>query len=167
MERIRIDWKKGYDKVRAGKLVLAVFSLCAALYLSLLYLANQRVVLYDVTDCEIAEEGRIEYEISRILRPYNYIKITGYAYEPGVSIDRTDTTLLAFDPAADVYYKLPTESVKKEKLTEKADDGFNYDYAQFTSVVLRNKIPSGCRVCILYRGNGASLLVQTDEVIYD
>ena len=43
------------------------------------------------------------------------MEIRGYAYEPGISIDTADTRLLAYDPAAGVYYRLPTENVKKKK----------------------------------------------------
>lgn len=158
--------KNQYDKARMGKIVLVLFTVCALLYVALLFGTNQRVVKYDVTGCEVAEEGRMTYKIEKISCNYNYIKITGYAYEAGVSVDKADTTLLACDPVSGTCYKLPTENVKKTKLTEEADDGFNYDYAQFQSVTLRKKIPAGCRVCILYQGNGANILIPTDQVIF-
>ncbi len=143
-----------------------LFILAAAAYLFLLYFVNQRVVAVDVSGCDTASAEKMEYQIEEIKCQYNYVQINGYAYEPGVSLDKADTVLLAWDPVTDTYYRLPTEHVKKEKLSKQADDGFNYDYAQFQSVTLRTKLPSGCRVCIWYRGNGENRLISTDEVIF-
>ncbi len=158
--------KNQYDKAKVSKIVLCLFVLCAAGYLLLLFRVNQRVAVVDVSGCKTAEAGQMEYKIEKIECKYNYAEIKGYAYMPGVSVDTADTVLLAYDPTADLYYELPTENIKKTKLTENADDGFNYDYAQFKSVTLRKKIPGGCRICIWYRGNEENILIPTEEVIF-
>ena len=154
-----------YDKAKTGKILLLVFALFAAVYLFLLFFANQRVVTVDVSGCDSNTEN-MKYKVSKISSKYDYIEIQGYAYEPGVSLLTANTVLLAHDPTTDVYYKLPTENTKRTKLTKNADDGCNYDYAQFKSTVLTKKIPSGCRLCIWYRGNGSNKLIHTDNVIY-
>lgn len=154
-----------YDKAKMGKILLLVFVLFAALYLFLLFFANQRVVTVDVSGCDSNTEN-MKYKVSKIRSKYDYIEIQGYAYEPGVSLLTANTVLLAHDPTTDLYYKLPTENTKRTKLTKKAADGCNYDYAQFKSTVLTKKIPSGCRLCIWYRGNGSNKLIHTDNVIY-
>ncbi len=157
---------RSYDKAKVGKILLFVFVLSAAVYLFLLYFANQRVDTVDVSGCDRNTES-MKYKVSKISSKYDYIEIQGYAYEPGVSLLTADTVLLAHDPATDLYYKLPTENTKRTKLTKNADDGCNYDYAQFKSTVLQKKIPRGCMLCIWYRGNGSNKLIQTDNVIYD
>ena len=122
--------------------------------------------IVDVSVCEIADETTMQYKIEKIEYKSNYIKISGYAYRQGISVDTADTVLLAHDPTTDIYYELPTENVKKTKLSKNADDGFNYDYAEFQSVVRSKKIPGGCRACIWYRGNGENVLIPTEEVLY-
>ena len=154
-----------YDKAKIGKILLFVFILLSAAYLFLLFFVNQRVVIVDVSGCDRDTEN-MKYKVSEISCEYDYIEIRGYAYEKGESLLIADTVLLAHDPTTDLYYKLPTENTKRTKLTKNADDGCNYDYAQFKSTVLQKKIPSGCRLCIWYRGNGSNKLIQTEDVIY-
>lgn len=155
-----------YDKAKMGKLMCVLFLLFAAAYLLLLFFVNQRIERVDVSGCDKDGADRMEYQIEKIDVVYGYVQIRGYAYEPGASIDTADTRILAYDPVGDAYYRLPTEHVKKEKITEKAGDGFNYDYAQFRAVARAGKLPGGCRVCIWYCCNGANRLIHTDEVIF-
>lgn len=157
---------RAYDRSKTGKTAAVLFGLFAAAYLLLLYIVNQRVVAVDVSGCEVCSAGQMSFKIEKIESRYGYLEVRGYAYEPGVSIDTADTRLLAYDPTADVYYRLPSENVKKEKLTKEANDGFNYDYAQFRSVVRQSKLPGGCRVCIWYCCNGNDKLIHTDEVLF-
>lgn len=154
-----------YDKAKTGRVLLLMFIFAAAAYLFLLFFLNQRVVTVDVSGCDVNVD-QMKYKVSKISSEYDYIEIQGYAYEPGVSLLTAHTVLLAHDPTTDLYYRLPTENTKRTKLTKKADDGCNYDYAQFKSTVLQKKIPSGCRLCIWYRGNGGNKLIRTDDVIY-
>lgn len=158
--------KNQYNKSKVSKIVLCLFFICAAGYVFFMFWLNQRVVTVDVSACDTVAAERMKYKIEKINCKYDYVEITGYAYEPGVSVDTADTVLLAHDPVTDVYYKLPTENLKKTKLTKNANDGFNYDYAQFKSVTLQKKLPGGCRVCIWYRGNGENILIPTEEVIF-
>ncbi|GFI27454.1 hypothetical protein IMSAGC012_02581 [Lachnospiraceae bacterium] len=155
-----------YQKAKTGKILLICFTVCSVIYLALLYWINQRVDVADISGCETAGAEDMEYKIEKVSCMYDYIDIRGYAYQPGVSLLTADTELLAYDAASGLYYRLPTEQVKKPKLTKQADDGCNYDYAQFRSVTLQKKIPDGSRICIWYKGNGANTLIQTDEVIY-
>lgn len=158
--------KNQYDKAKLSRVVLCLFILCAVGYLGSMFFVNQIVSVVDVSACDTSAAERMEYKIEKIECKYDYVDVRGYAYEPGVSVDKADTVILAHDRTTDVYYKLPTENVKREKLTEKAEDGFNYDYAQFRSVTLRKKLPSGCRICIWYRGNGENILIPTEEVLF-
>lgn len=158
--------KKQYDRDKAGTLVLLLSGVCAAAYLLLLFVVNQRIVVVDVSGCDTGAAEQMEYKIEKTECRYGYVEVHGYAYEPGVSVDTADTQLLAYDPTSGVYYGLPTENVKKEKLTENAGDGFNYDYAQFQSAARLGSLPGGCRICIWYRGNGANRLISTEEVLF-
>lgn len=157
--------KQPYDKGKVGKILFAIFTVCAAAYLLLLFWTNQRVIVADVSRCEMQSADRIEWKIEKMLGKHEYMTIKGYAYQRGVSVDTTETVLIAYDEEKDIYYELPTECVKKTKLTKKADDGCNYDYAGFRSVVLLKKVPRGSKVYIRYRGNGTDVLIPTDEVI--
>ena len=164
-ERIKC-MDRQYDKVKTGKTVSGLFALCAVGYLLLLFFVNQRIVKADVSGCDTGAVAQMEFKIEYIKCKYGYVEVGGYAYEPGISVDTADTQVLAYDPTADIYYALPTENVKKEKLTEQADDGFNYDYAQFRAVARQSKLPDGCRACIRYRCNGADRLIHTEEVLF-
>ncbi len=155
-----------YDKAKMGKIVFGLFAVCAAGYLLLLFFVNQRVIRADVSGCEAGTTEQMEIKIEKIESKYGYLEVRGYAYEPGVSVDIADTQVLAYDPVEDVYYALPTENVRKESLTKQADDGFNYDYAQFRSVTRLSRLPGGCRACIRYRCNGADRLIHTEEVLF-
>lgn len=157
--------KQPYDKGLLGKLFVGIFALCAVIYLLLLFGTNQRVITVDVSRCETKVAEKMTWEIESMTGKNGYMTIKGYAYQPGVSVDTTETVVLAYDAENGVYYQLPTESVKKTKLTEKADDGCNYDYAEFKSVVALKKVPRGSQVCIRYRGNGMDILIPTDQVI--
>ena len=154
-----------YDKGKVSKIVLGIFLVCAVSYLAVLYGLNQRVKIVDVSGCEIADETTMQYKIEKIEYKRNYIKISGYAYRQGISVDTADTVLLAHDPTTDIYYELPTENVKKTKLSKNANDGFNYDYAGFTAVIRHDRVQSGSRIYIRYRCNGFDLLLKTDQSI--
>lgn len=154
-----------YEKAKIAKIIIGVYAFLAMAYLLLLFWTNQRVFAVDVSGCELAEPGEIAYGFDKLKCEYGYVDIRGYAYEKGVSVERADTAVLARDPATGTYYKLPTEVVSDETLTTKENDGCNYDYAQFRSVAFLNKFPKGSAVCIWYRVNGESKLIQTDQVI--
>lgn len=155
-----------YDKAKVAKVLIGAYAVLALAYLLFLFWTNQRVVAVDVSGCEIAEPGQFEYGFDRLRCEYGYADIRGYAYEKGVSVTSADTAVLAHDPATGAYYKLPTKVVQNKKLTKNADDGCDYDYAQFRAVAFLDKFPAGSTVCIWYRVNGENKLIQTDEVIY-
>ena len=111
---------RNFDKGKAAKILTGIFVFVAAAYLLLLFWVNQRVSVIDVSGCEQGAAEQMAYKIENIKCRDKYVEITGYAYEPGVSIDRADTSVLAYDPVSEVYYKLPTENIKKEKITKKA-----------------------------------------------
>lgn len=154
-----------YDKAKIGRILIGAYALCVLAYLLLLYWTNQRVVVVDVSGCEIVSGDEIEYGIDKLFCEYGYANISGHAYEKGVPVETADTAVLAYDPATGLYYQLPTKIAKNTKLTENEGDGCNYDYAQFYSVAFLKKIPAECEAYIWYRVNGASKLIQTGKVI--
>lgn len=155
-----------YEKKKIAAVVAVVFSLLVIVWLGLTFFINQRVKPIDVSACDRQSAAGVDWKIDSVKGEYNYMTIKGHAYQPGISVDKVETVVVIHDAVNDVYYELPTESVKKEKLTEKAGDGYNYDYAQFQAVAFLDKIPDGSRIYILYRANGSNILVETDEVIY-
>lgn len=157
--------KQPYEKVRIGKILFCVIALCAGAYVLLSFWMNQRVTAVDVSGCDVQAAERMTWKIEKMTGKNDYMTIKGYAYEQGRSTDRADTVLLAYDAVSGTYYKLPTEIVKRTKLTEKANDGFNYDYAGFTSVFFLDKVPRGSELCIWYRGNGENILIETGTEI--
>lgn len=147
------------------RIIMSLFAAFAVLFLLFLFWKNQRVEVMDVSACDTSSAQNMTWEIEKAVCQYNYVTINGYAYENGVSLDHAKTTVLVYDPTSDIYYKLPTENVKKTKITEKAADGYNYDYAEFQSVALLKKIPSGCQIFILYQGNEKNRLIATGQQI--
>ena len=53
-----VNMNRSYDKAKVGKILLFVFVLSAAVYLFLLYFANQRVDTVDVSGCDRNKIGR-------------------------------------------------------------------------------------------------------------
>lgn len=155
-----------YDKAKIAKILAAAYTACSLAYLLLLFWTNQRVFLADVSGCEVVSGEGIEYGFDTMYCEYGYAYITGHAYEKGEPVKAADTAVLAYDPGTGLYYELPTRVVKNTKLTQKEDDGCNYDYAQFKSVVFLDKIPDGSKACIWYRVNGKSKLILTENEIY-
>lgn len=155
-----------YDKKKIGWIAGAIFVAAVVLWVALTFFTNQRVKKIDVSNIDRLAAAGVEYNIDSVNYKYDYISIKGYAYQPGISVDTVETVVVIYDAITDTYYELPTESVKKSKLTKKADDGYNYDYAQFEAVAFKNKIPDGSRIYILYRVNDSEILIETEEAIY-
>lgn len=155
-----------HDKAKIGKIIIGAYALCVLAYLFLLFWTNQKVVTVDVSGCEIVTGDEIEYGFDRFMCEYGYADIRGHAYEKGVEIKSADTEVLAYDPATGIYYRLPTRVVKNTKLTKEADDGCNYDYGQFQAIAFLKNFPVDSKACILYRVNGESKLIRTENVIY-
>lgn len=155
-----------YDKKKTVAVIAGIFAVAALLWLGLTFYSNQRVKVIDVSSCDRLAAAGVDYSIDSVNYKYDYISIKGHAYQPGISVDTVETVVVIYDAINDVYYELPTESVKRTKLTEKADDGYNYDYAQFEAVAFKSKIPDGSRIFILYRVNDSEILIETEESIY-
>lgn len=156
---------KHYEKEGTAKRIAVISAAFILLFLMFLYWDNQRIQVIDVSGCDTSSAEKITYGIEKYRNELGYIYIKGYAYEPGVSVDYADISLLAYDQVTKKYYRLPTENIENEKLTEHADDGFNYNYAAFESVTMRKKIKEGCRFYLLYRNNGENILIQTEQVL--
>lgn len=157
---------KQYDKKLIGWIAGAVFTVVVILWIGITFFTNQRVKEIDVSNIDRTAAAGVDFSIDSVSHKYDYISIRGHAYQPGISVDMVETVIVVYDAVNDKYYELPTESVKRKKLTEEANDGYNYDYAQFEAVAFKNKIPDGSRVCILYRVNGSEILIETEEAIY-
>lgn len=166
-QRIRgFQMNQKYDKVKIAKILIGAYAFCVMAFLLLLFWTNQRVVTVDVSECEIVTGDEIEYGFDKFMCEYGYTDIRGHAYEKGVEIKSADTAILAYDSATGLYYQLPTRVVKNTKLTKEADDGCNYDYAQFRAIAFLKNFPVDSKACIWYRVNGESKLIHTDQVIY-
>lgn len=155
-----------YKKKRMAAILTGIFLLAVVVWLGLTFYTNQRIKPIDVSACDRLLAAGVDWKIESINYRYDYLTIKGYAYQPGISVDTVKTTVVIYDAVSDRYYELPTENVKKTKLTKEADDGYNYDYAQFEAAAFQKKIPDGSRIYILYRVNGSEILIETDEAIY-
>lgn len=151
---------KKYESGKVAGFVAAVFSVFAMLFLLLVYFMNQRVEVIDISDCNRSSAEKVEFEIEKFDDSYDFISITGYAYIPGESIDYSDIQVLAHDMEKQVYYKLPTEVILRNEITQGMNDGYNYDYSGFKSVVYKKEIPKNCSIAILYRCNSNNILVE-------
>ena len=158
--------EKQYDKKLIGWIAGIVFLAVVTVWISITFFTNQRVKEIDVSAVDRLSAAGLVYNIDKLRQKHDYITITGYAYQPGISVDTVQTAVVIHDVMTDTYYELPTESVNKEKLTEDAGDGYNYDYAQFEAVAYKKHVPDASRVYILYRVNGSEILVETSEAIY-
>lgn len=160
--RLQLDLEKNYEKKTTLMILGGIFMAASLAFLFILFWWNQRIVPVDVGGCE-TDKGQLIYKISKTYGT-DFIKLEGYAYVPGRSIDYADISVIAYHPAEDKYYRLPTEIVKKSKVTKKAGDGHNYDYCGFSSVVLADKIWDDTKFYIRCQHNGMDILVDTGEV---
>lgn len=158
--------EKQYNKKIIGLAAGSVFTLFLLLWIFLTFYTNQRVKEIDVSAMERLAAAGVEYSIDSVNYKDTYVSIKGYAYQAGISVDTVKTAVVLYDAANEKYYELPTESVKKTKLSKKANDGYNYDYAQFEAVALKKKIPDDSQIFILYRVNGSEILVETSEAVH-
>lgn len=149
-----------YDPRKVAGFVSVVFSVFSVLFLLLVFFLNQRVEVIDISACDRNSAEKVIFKIEEFDDSYDFISITGYAYIPGESIDYSNIQVLAHDMKKQVYYKLPTEIVLKKEITQGMNDGYNYDYSGFKSVVYKNKIPTNCNIAILYRCNDNNILVE-------
>ena len=151
-----------YEGRKTAALVAAVFSVFAVLFLLLLYALNQRVKVIDVSGCE-KDTGNMVYNIEEVGTFYNYISVQGYAYLPGEDIDVSCIRVLMYDDETDTCYALPTETDKREEITERAGDGHDYDYCGFRSAAYQRKLGGNGRLMILYECNGKRILIDPDR----
>ncbi|MCI8876040.1 MAG: hypothetical protein HFI77_08310 [Lachnospiraceae bacterium] len=159
---LQLDLDKKYEKKNVLMILGGIFLAVSLLFLLALFWWNQRIVPVDVGGCE-ADQGQLTYKITKTYGT-NFIKLEGYAYVPGQSIDYADISVIAYHPGEDKYYRLPTEIVKKTKITKKVKDGHNYDYCGFSSVVLADKIWDDTKFYIRCQNNGVDILADTGEV---
>lgn len=152
---------KKYEGRKVAGFIAAVCSVFIIFFLLLLHFMNQRVKVIDVSDCE-RSTGEVVFQIEEVSTFYNYIFVGGYAYIPGEDIDESCIQVLMYDESKDMYYELPTETVKREDVTEDADDGYDYDYSGFRSAAYKSKLPENGRFVLLYQCNGRKILIQEE-----
>lgn len=164
IERWTIEKKmfRKYEPRKAAGFVSVVFAALSVLFLLLVFFLNQRVEIIDISACERNNAEKVTFKIEEFDDSYDFISITGYAYIPGESIDYSNIQVLAHDTKKQIYYKLPTEVVLKNEITQGMNDGYDYDYSGFKSVVYKNKIPANCSIAILYRCNDNNILIEDD-----
>lgn len=158
---MRPDLEKSYDKNLVTSRMAGIFGVCVFLFLLFLFWWNQRIPPVDVSNCR-QDAGHLTYECTKTYGS-GYVQLEGYAYVPGADITYAKTTVLIYNPADDTYYALPTGCVKMTDVTKNANDGYNYDYCGFKSVVLSNKIRYGTRFYIRCQNNGDDILLDTGQ----
>lgn len=158
---MKIQLEENYDKKTAVRWIGGIFALCGAVFLLFLFFWSQRIRPVDVSGCQI-DNGQMVYKIEKTYGE-EFIKLEGYAYVPGQSIDYADIRVVAYNPVKDKYYELPTECTINKKRTKKEDDGFNYDNCGFSSVVLADKVEKGTKFFIRCCHNGKDILLDTGE----
>lgn len=158
---MKIDLEKNYDKNRVVFWVGGIYCALVLVFLLALFWWNQRITPVDVSGCQV-NGGQLMYALDKNYGS-NFVKLEGYAYVPGQDIIYADISVLAYDPAGDKYYELPTEIVKKTNITKEAGDGFDYDNCGFSSVVLSRKLGNGTRFYIRCKNNGGDILADTGE----
>lgn len=156
---MKINLEEKYDCKVAARWVGGIFVFCVAAFFILLFWWNQRIAPVDISRCQ-KDNGRITCKVDKYYGD-NFIRLTGYAYEKGVSINFANLSVIAYNPEKDRYYELPTECVEKKKITEKENDGYNYDNCGFISVVFSKKIWNGTKFYLRYRHNGVDVLLDT------
>lgn len=159
---MKIDLEKNYDKNKVVPWIGGIYCACVLVFLLILFWWNQRIIPVDVSGCQV-NQGQLNYVVSKVYGS-NFVKLEGHAYVPGQDIVYADIKIVAYNPEEDKYYELPTEIVKKTRVTKDAQDGFNYDNCGFSSVVLVKNIWNNTKFYIRCKNNGADILVDTGEV---
>ncbi len=153
---------KRYEAEKVVAFLSVCFAVGIGLYMFGMYCINNDVEKIDVSDLKRFSEGKLEYGVKEIRDDLDYVSVTGYIYEPGVSSSEVlvETDLLACDDDTGQYYKLPTENILSTDITEQVNDGCDYSYAGFKSVSYKKDLPVNYHFALLYESNGEKILVD-------
>lgn len=153
---------KRYDTRKMFTFLSIFFWIGIVLYTFFVFEINGRVKKIDTSNLKIPSQGQIEYCIENIRDDLDYIMITGYAYEPGISSSQilVKIDLLICDESTKQYYELPTENMLRTDITESVNDGCDYRYAGFKSVSAKKNLPDQYHIAILYERNGEKMLID-------
>ena len=138
-------------KMQTEKFITRFMMICIVLIMigcKLLVWHEMRIKKIDVKDVKI-ENTAMEHqlELEKIMNEYDYnehknrITISGWLVKQGIDTKQVSIKVVLKNTITEEFYELPTSIVARNDITEKFDDGVNYDNSGFrVSVPYGNKL---------------------------
>ena len=90
-------------------------------------------------------------------------EISGWVIKKKENIKNISINIMLKDD--NKFYGLPTKIEKREDVTQKFNDGTNYDFSGFRAYLKKPKRIKKSRIYILLKINGKSRIIKTNEYI--
>lgn len=120
-------------------LLLCALAVCFAIGWGVLVWNENRILHLSASDVNVTKDSTYRAEIENvswkrddISLTKDFIVISGYLYRSGVAVEKAAIRIVLKDPASGEYLVLPTDLTVRTDITEKNNDGNNYDYCGFS-----------------------------------
>jgi hypothetical protein len=141
--------------------------LCSAAFCAVLFFHCSRLVPVDISSCG-DEDCAISYGIFGCEENGDKLFIWAYAVPVGEEgVKQFECHILLNPVGTDKYYKAFTMCKDNCEVQRYASGCANYKYTGFLCCLDSDRINKGTdyRICILYKNDGKSLLLHTDEIL--
>lgn len=96
------------------------------------------------------------------------IEIWGWILEKGKDIKTVDLSIALKENNSSTAYIIPTQNAARPDVTKEINDGFNYEYSGFNSLVpvfRLNKNITKYDIFFIYKNNGKAYIISANEAV--
>lgn len=145
-------------------IVLLIGSILTAYFSLYQYLKFSQYSQYQMDESKIANSSLFTWGIDSWEQRYDVLEVEGWIVYKGENIETWKLSMIIQN--SNNCYIVPLVMRGREDVTEKLNDGVNYDYSGFSATVNRRYIENGnTRYYILYENNGRDMIVDINGSI--
>lgn len=148
--------------------ICGLFTLIGVGLCAYIYSYNTAITKINIDEIEfVVDKNMYQYEIEEIEEDSVSFYVSGYALKLETPMEQVANVIVIYDSVKDCYYELPTEWEERVDITERVDDGFDYNNAGMASIVMKKYLDVGVEypVFILFESNDEWVLLPTDTVL--
>jgi len=157
---------KNQSITKTAAILLIAGLFLSASFCAVLYFHFSRLVPIDISSC--CDDGSgIKYGVFSSKCDNDSLSIWAYAVPDGGAVKQFECHILLNPVGTEKYYKAFTMVKDNCEIQSYVSGCANYKYTGFLCCVDSGRLKKGTdyRICILYKNDGKSVLLRTDEIV--
>lgn len=120
-----------------------------------------------ISNVEFGDRNKLKYYVDEWDIQSSNPNVSGWCLKPGEDINTVDFSVILWDEEAAVGYKIPTQMIIRQDVTEAINDGHNYNACGFQANIIGKKFDWSQKYILgfEYKNNGNLIYILTEHSI--